>query len=164
MDSGIIGVLGTVLGVLIGGPVTYYYAKILIQETHKNATDLTQRQEFNNAAAEFRNAFLYELIFLKHNACIPEGERTYTTLNEFLFAGYVHRHLKAVEIFRNHLSTKDRANIEKTWQKYCKRPDDPNVLYFEQYSTKNVSNERERELKELALERIEEILEFAKHK
>lgn len=164
MDTGIIGVLGTVLGVLLGGPVTYYYAKVLIETTHKNAINLIQRQEFNKAATEFRNAFLCELIFLKYNAGLPECERTYTSLDEFLRAGYIFRHLKAFDIFKDHLPAKERDNINKTWKKYCHHPDNPEVLYFEQYSTKNVSKEREKEFKELALKNIEAILEFAEHK
>ena len=66
MDAGVIGVLGTVLGVLIAGPVTYYFSKLLVERTHKNAIDLIERthandialmkvQEFNQAAITFRS-------------------------------------------------------------------------------------------------------------
>jgi len=143
----------TVIGALVGGWIGYI-----------NALNIYNITEFNKAATDFKNVFLYELIYLKYNARIPEGERTYTTLNEFLFAGYVHRHLKAYEIFRNHLSAEDRIGIDKAWQKYCKHPDDPNTLYFEKYITNNVSKEREKELMELALKNLESVLEFAKHK
>jgi hypothetical protein len=123
-----------------------------------------QRQEFNKAATVFRDAFLCELIFLKYNAILPECERTYTSLDAFLRAGYTFRHMKAIETFKPYLSPIDGIGIDKAWQEYCKRTDGPNVLYFEQYSTKNVSKEREKELKALALERIEGILKFAEHK
>jgi hypothetical protein len=94
-----------------------------------------RREDFNKAATEFRNAFVHELIFLRHNASIPGGERTYTTLNEFLQAGYIHRHLRAFEIFRDYLTTKERAGIDKAWKEYCHHPD-TNILWFEQYSWK----------------------------
>jgi hypothetical protein len=125
---------------------------------------LEERKRFNEAAKIFRNDFLLEIAFLEHNTALPGNERTYTTLDEFLRAGYTFRHLKAFETFKPYLSPVNRKGIDKAWQEYCCRPDDPNALYFEQYSTKSVSREREEELKRLALERIEAILKFAKHK
>lgn len=148
---------GAIAGGIVIGIANHYLSK----SRNKEEREIT---EFNKAAFAFRDAFLQETTFLKNNTFIPGGERTYTTLNEYLFAGYVHRHLKSFEVFRKYLSSIEMAGIDKAWQKYCKHPDDPKVLYFEQYSTKNVSKEREKELKDLALQRIEEILKFAKHK
>jgi len=151
-----------IVGALLGAWTTYRLSIKLSQSAHDNAIDLMQLQEFNKAAAEFRNAFLYELIFLKHNACIPEGERTYTALNEFLFAGYVHRHLKAFEVFRNYLSSEERANIDKAWQGYChydiEGETEPDFTMYAEDIWEG------KDTKKLALERIEEILKFAKHK
>lgn len=130
----------TVIGALVGGWIGY-----------KNALGIYSITEFNKSATEFRNAFLCELIFLKYNACLPECERTYTTLQEFLRAGYIFRHLKAFDTFRDHLPTGERVAIDKAWEEYCN---------FEQYSDKN----NEADLKKLALERIEKILKFAEHK
>lgn len=144
-----------IVGAILGAYIGYYFS-----------IRLMVKQEFNKAAIEFRNAFLYELIFLKYNACIPEGERTYTTLNEFLFSGYVHRHLKAFEIFRNHLPAKNRADIDKAWKEYCCHPDNQDIPFFEQYSWRvaNKGIDYEKQLKDIALSRIEKILEFAKPK
>jgi len=152
----------TIIGALIGAWATYRLSIKLSQRAYDNAIDLMQRQEFNKAAAEFRNVFLPETTFLKHHANIG-GLGSSNNLHEILNSGYL-RQLKALEIFKSYLSSKERANIDKVWQEYCRRTDDPNVFYFEQYSTKNVSKEREKELKELALQKIEEILKFAKHK
>ena len=163
MDSGIIGVLGTVLGVLIGGPITYYYAKILIQETHKNAMKIAQIQEFNKAATEFRNAFLPELIFLKHDAAVEKIGST-DDISEVLRFGYIHRHLKALEVFKDYLFTEDRADIDKAWKQYCYNKDNPEILFFEQYFTGSGSKSEKEAKKTLALERIEDIIKFAKHK
>lgn len=122
---------------------------------HRLSIGRDERQEFNNAAAFFREAFLPEITFLKHNVNIGNLGSS-GDLSELLRFGYVHRHLKAFEIFRNYLSTKERTSIDKAWQKYCHHPDNPENLYFDQYS--------EKDMKIIALERIEGILKFAKHK
>jgi hypothetical protein len=141
----------TIIGALLGGWIGY-----------RNAIGIYNIAEFNKAATEFRNAFLYELIFLKHNACIPEGERTYTELNEFLFAGYLHRHLKAFEVFKSYLSSEERAGIDKVWQDYCHYDiEGENEPFFAMYAEDKWEG---KDTKILALERIEEILKFAKHK
>ncbi|MDD2467849.1 MAG: hypothetical protein PHI97_28045 [Desulfobulbus sp.] len=61
MDASVIGVLGTALGVLLAGPVTYHFSKILVQKTHQNAIDIIQRQETYRAASKFRATVIYEL-------------------------------------------------------------------------------------------------------
>jgi hypothetical protein len=145
----------TIIGALLGAWIGY-----------RNALKLHSIVEFNKAATEFRNAFLHELIFLRHNASTPEGERNYTTLNEFLQDGYIHRHLRAFEIFKNYLSPSERVNIAKAWKEYCCHPDSPSIPFFEQYSWKvaNRGKDYEKQLKVLALNRIENILKFAKPK
>jgi len=172
MSTGSIAVIGAVATVLagfggaaLGACFAYKTGMKLVQETHKNATNLLARQEFNKAATDFRNAFLPEITFLKHNANIGNLGSS-NDLSELLRFGYVHRHLKALEIFRNHLSTKDRTNIDKAWRKYCHRPDNSKILYFEQYSNKSADKIRNNEagLKKVALERIEAIIKFAEHR
>jgi len=145
----------TIIGVILSAWIGY-----------RNALKVQNIITFNKAATEFRNAFLHELIFLRHNASTPEGERTYTTLNEFLQSGYIHRHLRAFEIFKDYLSSSDRVDIDKAWQEYSCHPNNPGVLFFEQYSWKvaNKGKDHEKQLKVLAMNRIEKILEFAKPK
>ena len=53
----------TILGCLI----TYYLSRHLIIETHKNAIDILQRQEFNKAAIDFQSAFFIALQRLRDN-------------------------------------------------------------------------------------------------
>lgn len=130
----------TVIGALVGGWIGY-----------KNALGIYNITEFNKAATAFRNAFRCELIYLKHDTLLPECERTYTGLQEFMRAGYLFRHLKAFDIFRDHLSAKERIAIDKAWKEYCK---------FEQYSNKD----NEAALKKVALDNIEKLLKFAEHK
>lgn len=142
-------ILGTILGAWIG---------------YRNALNLYNVTEFNKAATTFRNAFYPELIFLKHNAKIAEAGSS-SDLGEFLFSGYL-RHLKALEVFKNHLTAKEKIYIDKAWQEYCYHPDNPNIPFFEQYSWKvaNKGKDYEKQLKALALNRIEKIMEFAKPK
>lgn len=165
----VIGAIATVLagfgGAALGACFAYKTGMKLVQETHKNATDLLRRQEFNKASTRFSNAFLPELIFLKHNAKIS-GCGSSNDLHEFLLAGYIHRHLEAIETFRSYLLTKERMDIDKAWQKYCHHPDNPEILYFEQYSIKSTNKIRNSEidLKKIALARIETIIKFAEHR
>jgi len=144
----------TIIGVLLGAWVGY-----------RNALKLHRITELNNAATLFRAAFLPDLIFLKHNAKVA-GAGSTDDLSEFLFHGYVHRHLKALEVFRNYLSAKEKAGIDKAWREYYCHDANPNIPFFEQYSWKvaNKGKDYEKQLMALALSRIEKILEFAKPK
>jgi hypothetical protein len=145
----------TIVGALVGGWIGY-----------RSTLSIYRISEFNKAATSFRNAFIPEITFLKHNAVIPDNERHYADLNEFLEAGYIDRHLKAFEIFKNHLSSKERQEIDKAWREYCYHPDNQYILFFEQYSWR-VANKGigyEKQLQSLALNRIEKILEFAQPK
>lgn len=156
-----IGVGGAIIGAIIAGPIAYFFSSKLVSKTHNNTIDLMQRQEFNKAAVIFRAAFLPEIIFLKHNAKVT-GTVSTDNLNEFLFAGYAHRHLKAFEVFRRYLTSEERAGIDKAWQNYCHYDiEGENEHFFAMYAG---DKWEEKDTKILALERIEEILKFAKHK
>jgi hypothetical protein len=132
---------------------------------HRLSIGRDKRQEFNKAATIFREAFLPEITYLRHNANIGNLGSS-TNLNELLFYGYVHRHLKALEIFKPNLSRKDRVGIDKAWKEYCCHPDNPKIPFFEKYSwmVANKGKDYENELKTMALNRIENILKFAKTK
>ncbi len=83
----------------------------------------------NNAATTFRDAFLPQLIFLKHNANIGNIGST-DELSGILQFGYIHYHLKAFEVFKNYLSAKERADIDKAWKQYCYNQDNPEILFL----------------------------------
>ena len=57
----IIGVGGAIIGAILAGPVTYYFSKVLVKITHKNAIALMQRQEFFAAASKFKATIIYEI-------------------------------------------------------------------------------------------------------
>jgi hypothetical protein len=148
-----------IISLFIGSILTLLGATI----AHIFSERRDRRNDLNKAANEFRNAFLPEVIFLKHNAKINGGSSS--DLGEFLGAAYI-RQLKALMLFKTYLSTKDEISIDKAWQEYCYHPDNPNIPFFEQYSWKvaNKGKGYEKQLKALALNRIEKILKFAKPK
>ena len=131
---------------------------------HRLAIGRDRRKEFNSACDDFRDAFLPEMIFLKHNAKISDTGSS-NNLGEFLSYGYIHRHLKAFEIFRNYLSSKERKDIDEAWEQYYHDKDNSITLYYEQFGIegKKPTDKIESE-KELVLKRIEKILKFAQHK
>lgn len=149
-------ILGLCLG-LIGSFLGALFAHIFSERRRR-------REEFNKAAIAFRTAFLPELIFLKHNAKI-HGAASHSELNDFLNSGYL-KHLEALAIFHNSLSVEQKSRINKAWQDYSCHADNPSMPFFEQYSWKvaNKGKDYENQLKVLALNRIEKILEFAKPK
>ena len=148
------GFLLGIVGAFIGAVFSHFFSECR-----------RRKEDFSKAATIFRDAFLPELIFLKHNAKVAESGSS-NDLNEFLLFGYIHRHLKALEVYNTYLSAKERVDIDKAWQKYCHRPDNSKILYFEQYSNKDTTGTRksEADMKKFALDRIEEILKFAEHK
>ena len=80
------GVLVAFLCGLLSGSLGAWLAHIFSECRRRN-------DEYNKAAAEFRNAFLPEIIYLKHDAKINGGSST--DLCEYLRSGYL-RQLKAL--------------------------------------------------------------------
>jgi hypothetical protein len=119
-----------------------------------------RKDDYNKSAVEFRNAFLPEIIYLKHNAIVDE--KSSSDLCEYLRSYYLMQ-LKSLEIFKTHLSDTKKQAIEKAWQEFCYHPESPNTLWFEQYSWKITGKGKDREpnFKKLALERIEKIVGYA---
>jgi len=78
---------------------------------------------------------------------------------ENLKAAYL-RHLEAITIFMDSLTTRQKTKVNTAWQTYCHHQDNKNELNFDQYSYK-ASGKTEKDiihLKALALERIEKLL------
>ena len=134
------------IGIVVGGIIIGFANHFLSKSRNK---EMGRIAVYNKAATDFREAFLPEATFLKHNANIG-GLGSSNDLKEILRDGYL-RHLKAFEIFKTYLTPKKRIAIEKKWEEYCN---------FAQYSDKA----NEVELKKLALKHIEAILKFTEHK
>jgi hypothetical protein len=155
-----------IIGALLGTWTTYRLSLKVSQRTHDDAIDLIQRQEFNKAASVFRDVFLPETTFLKHNANIG-GLGSSNKLHEMLRAAYL-RQLKAIETFKDYLSAADRESIYRAWDEYCHPngvPTDENEkrdFRFNDYST--IEDKKTGKAREVALQKINKILEFAKFK
>ena len=65
MEASVIGVMGTVLGVLLAGPITFHFSRVLVDKTHTNDLALMKRQEANKAFLALEATFLPALRILK---------------------------------------------------------------------------------------------------
>jgi hypothetical protein len=91
MSSEMYGILGTLLGVFVGAPVTYFFAKKMFNH-----------QRLVEASAQFREAFLDELILCKKKVVENNSIEIIYTLNQ-----QVSKHNKAILRFRPFVSKKD---------------------------------------------------------
>ena len=108
-----------VTGFLLGIMGTFFGAWF----SHIFSERRRRKEEFNKAAAIFRNAFLPEITYLRYDIGIARGTSTDSNLSQFLKAGLVNRHTEALEIFGAHLSNRQRRDIDKAWQEYQTKAD-----------------------------------------
>jgi len=143
----------TIIGALLGAGIGY-----------RNALKLHNIVEFNNAAAQFRNVFLGEILFLRDNIRI-EGVYPSNKINEVL-GGAIFNHMKALVQFEPFLNAAERKRLCGVWNDYCYpkgRPQDPNEqidFRFNDYRGIEDS-EGTNKAKEVALQKIYKILEIA---
>lgn len=131
---------------------------------HRLAIGRDKRNEFSKAAAIFRETFLPEATFLRHDANIGGLGHT-NNLHEILRTGYL-RQLKALEIFKSYLSTTERATIDRTWDEYCHPngvPKDENEKRDFRFNGYPAIEDAKgtKEAKKVAFQNIKKILEFA---
>lgn len=108
MEASVIGVMGTILGVLVAGPITYHFSKVLVDKTHSNALALMKRQEANKAFLAMEATFLPTLRILK---------RTGTTDFDKIPTFFDNQEI-AMLAFVWHLCGESRTDFEKKWQQY----------------------------------------------
>ncbi len=164
----IIGAVCTVLagfgGAALGACFAYKTGMKLIQKTHKNAIDLMQRQKFNEAASQFRNAFLGAILYLRDNIRI-EGTGTSDKINEFL-GTLIFMHMEALTSFESFLDATERKRMHCVWDEYCHPkgiPQDPNEKIDFRFNDYRIIEEAEgaEKAKEVALQKIYKMLKFA---
>lgn len=142
-----IGFLYGLAGSTVGALFIHFLSK-----SRRNEEDLKK------AVTKFKCAFLPEIIYLRHNADIKRGGSS-TDLGEYLRAAYL-RHLKAITVFTDSLTDRQKTKINAAWQTYCHHQENKDELNFEQYSYK-ASGKTKKDivhLKTLALDRIEKLL------
>ena len=136
----VIGVLGTLAGAVIGALLTYFFA-----------VNLSKKEGFKRAGHELRQAFHEELVRLGHD----ENADPFAVLEEAL-----PKHLAAVNEFRFHLSKSKRERFERAWCTYYFDDENLNIPNLEQYSHHLGGTELAKKNREVAMARINGILEF----
>ena len=94
------------------------------------ASEHTRRiQEFNKAAATFKNAFLEQIVYLKGELADESTPEEYNTdLCTFLRSNMLDS-LRAIENFKPYLSVQERIGIEQAWNNYCHHGYTPQNAY-----------------------------------
>ncbi|MDY6839823.1 MAG: hypothetical protein SWH78_17835 [Thermodesulfobacteriota bacterium] len=126
-----------------------------------------RRDEFNKAAAKFRSAFIKETIGLKTSSYQGADDVGQTNLYDFLYAALL-KHLRAIEIFKPHLTTLERTQLDLKWDQYCypdeipKSEEEKAEFPLVAYDTPDSAEEQK--ARKLALQKLCEILSFAQLK
>jgi hypothetical protein len=158
-----------IVGAIIGGSVALISAFFSYRWARSVSLESIQIVEFNKAAAEFRNAFLPEIIYLNHDAVIEDISGKADNIHGLLRFAYLRRHLPAFEVFRSQLNSDDRSKIDKAWDEYC-HPDgipedasEKKAFGIDGYF-RIIEASGEEEAKRIARENINKLLKFAESK
>lgn len=106
----IIGVGGAIIGVILAGPITYWFSKKLIRESHRNNLVAIQLIEFTKAAAVFRAAFVDVEFDLHQNIEGITQEKITKIFNRTTLIG----HEKAKILFQPFLNKSDLVGFNKS--------------------------------------------------
>lgn len=143
--AAIIGIIGGIIGVV---------------GTYIGATRNIKRQEFNQAAAAFREALLPErlLLDIRH---APEGSENKSAMD--IIEPAIQRHTEAMLRFIHYLPKWKQFCFTRAWNQYAhyKVKGEPDTPYLPMYAEGRWEG---RDTKELAVERIDRLLKFAKQK
>lgn len=137
MDSSLIAVAGTLLGVLLGAWLTYRFAAVLANDAAKRF-----------AGVKLREAFAPEL------AKFSQPDRLNMIISIDILENAFDKHQIAVNEFRFYLTGKELKAFDRAWRDYYCAPD--NQVDFSRYLG------GAEEMKE-ALTRMEAIVAFTKH-
>ena len=114
-----------------------------------------RRENFNQAAQEFRDAFCDEIQFLDRRYLVDRASIPTTAQMLWDATG---KHQTAFIKFRPHLNLFERIGFDKAWQDYCKGGS--NIHHFaEEYPPDELH--REKQYSQKALRRIYRLLTFA---
>ena len=140
-----IGVGGAIIGAAIAGPISYLFA-----------TRLTRKQEFYRDCAKFREAFIFEIDFLKYGE--KPASSIHGTAFDILTKAYK-THRIAYETFRLVLPSRNHTGFDEAWDKYLYPDGIKEVRPLIYYADGNETNQRKE-----AHFYISKLLEFAKLK
>lgn len=151
--TALLGIVGTLIGVLLGFLLSNHTARQTIK-----------RQEFNKAAADFHTAFIEAQRRLDESKSFdilnPDGERVRDILARFII-----EHERAMIKFRPYINKSDRTSFDKAWKEYYSQETKHSECLGE-YKSKNhdiasgIDIQHEDKIRKLALSRIEKLLYF----
>ncbi len=99
-----------IVGSLVGSITTHFLSK-----------DITRRNEFNKAAAEFKSAFIPELRYLDYR--YSPDRMNAPGIYKILSLAF-DRHEIAVIKFRPYLNCRQCIDFNKAWEDYCDKKED----------------------------------------
>jgi hypothetical protein len=140
LNAAIVGVLGTLAGTIVGAVLTYFFS-----------VSLSKKEGLRRAGRELREAFHKELVKLEQD---KESDPC-----DVLQEAFSHHQMAANE-FRFHLSESKKKKFDRAWREYCYDDQDLDVPYLEQYSRNLGSVELAEKNRQLAINRINRILDL----
>lgn len=133
-------IVGVLAGAFVGGKIGY-----------NNALSFYKTTEANKAAAQFRKAFLPEILFLEENVALGITPSTDQSISNFMKTAMVHRHAQALVLYKATLKKDNAACLTNAWKEYRAKIDRLN------------SNPMTDEEKKTALVLLEEFLDKYAH-
>ncbi len=161
---------GVILGALIAGPITYFYSKKLILQTHQKAIESNRITEFNKAAATFHAEFSDVLFYLRQNIEKSIGNKK--LIFQIINTKDLVRYERAVVLFEPFVDDRYLHSFRTAWRN-CKEyikateeqwADSENPADTEWAKHLAVSSDKELNLNQKYLEHIKALLEYAKRK
>jgi hypothetical protein len=118
-----------------------------------------EREKFIDASNKFREAFFDEIRFINRDYAVDRAGRD---IPEVLAAA-ADKHETALIAFMEVLNKRKKTNIKKAWNTYTGNDKVTGKYTFRQYATYNKFKDAEN-IRQRALDRIDDILKFAKPK
>ena len=117
--AGSLGVGGTILGAVVANRMSRKNSSEAIEASNRNAINIINRQDFNRAAAEFRDAFTEaQRLLAKHYTYEVAINKDKPSVFEILHKFFAD-HERAVRRFRSYLHKDRLAGFNKAWNTYC---------------------------------------------
>lgn len=160
-----IGIFFGLLSTIVGAVAGYFFSRKISKEateaSNRNAIAIINRQEFNRAAAEFRESVAEaQRLLAKHYTYEVAIDRDKPSVVEILDKDFI-VHERTMRCFRYYLTRDAKLGFDAAWQTYCCY-DDWNIP-LECYSQKGGDDpETEREFMKLANTHLNILLEYAK--
>lgn len=137
-----------ILGSLVGSLTNHFLSK-----------DVARRNEFNKAADEFEAAFIPEIRYLDYR--YSPDRRDMPGIYKTLSTAF-DEHETAVIKFRTRLKCQQRIDFDKAWDDYCNKKDDSKPHFMVYAEPDGVTDKIK--ARKFYLEKLNALLEFAKHK